>query len=317
VVFIQYRYPKSKMLSLMLQHVPDYMRWIDEEQTDPLYPLGWYMDLMARQTDPILNATASFDYIPAVDGVEGYERSTLVDASYYPTPEIAEERWLPWLAFITATRTINKITTTQASSTPWYILETLASPYSTWTDINGLASVGSFATWDDLENYNTEAIATSVGYQQSIRTRGTGVLAGTVDGLKRAARLVLTGGLDAPVAATRASNVVTLNFSSLPTITVGTQLEVYDCADDTLSGVLTVTAVNGDTGTVTGTGLSGDDITEPCAAWATNNIVTVTRSGQWGLVIGTQATQSPPGATVLAAVELAKPAGCILTHTSI
>jgi len=138
-------YPPNDFLTLVEQSIPAYMLEIDDD--DEMKPLRRYLDVMTFRADEILTAVKAFDYIPAVDGVPGYDRSTLVDPSYYVDDVVAKKQWLPWLAQLVGVRGVASGTSGQ---TPFFWIEdTYASWLSAQTEIdpevNNTWSVTSFS----------------------------------------------------------------------------------------------------------------------------------------------------------------------------
>ena len=316
-VLTQYEVPDSGFTRLIQRNIPEYMRLLDAEQESPSYPLLRFADLISATANKILNATIAFDYIPASDGVVGFDRSTLVDTRFYPTADIAEERWLQWLAFVTATRPYVS-TILGGIATPWFYLE---DSYASWDAIE--ASYSNPATWDDLAEANPSPLASATLIKEAIRSKGTGILAGTVEGIRRAARLVLTNGqsFDSPVSITCANEVITATFDGAVSAVVGDYIEAYDSSISLLDGqgstIASVSTTGGNT-VITWNGEAGiEDISTPISAYATNRQCVVTPGTApniWDVLIETATSQTPDPDVVLAVAEKAKPAGCVLTH---
>jgi hypothetical protein len=315
-VLVRYYEPVGAFLTLMLRDVPSYLKLLDLEQQSPSQPMLRFVQLVGHTADRMLAASLAFDYIPAADAafdeeLAGTDRSTLVDVNFYPMADLAEERWLPWLAFITGTRPIGRLVGLgSGGSTPWYVLEEIGSP-SSWQDLyDGIADP---LTWNDIEDFLPAPPQESVGIRDAIRLRGSGILAGTVEGLKRAARLALTG-LDIPVTLTRTGNVATATFDSVQTIANGTTMVFYDCADSSFDGTFTVTmAANNLSATFS---CPGNDVSTAVNGYMTERIVEIERTSLWEITVKTLAAQttSNDGALVLQAATKAKPAGCVLAY---
>lgn len=120
-------------LNLVTRSLPAFMRDADLELTSPDRPLTRFIDLVAVTGNNILTSTLAFDYISPVDGISGYDKSTLVQPEYYPAPYIADASWLPWLAQLVGVRAVYP--TSGGSLTPWFWFE---DNYETW---NGLQAV--------------------------------------------------------------------------------------------------------------------------------------------------------------------------------
>jgi hypothetical protein len=233
-----------------------------------------------------------------------------VDPSLYAIPDLAEARWLPWLAFVTGTSLLASSAGITGLRTPWYLLE-LAFP--DWDSIDGL-------TWDAIEAYDVTAPEGSVSLSESIRTRGSGVLAGTSEGIKRTARIVLTGVnvFDAPVEITRASNVATVKFDAGVDLSDDWPLEVYDSGVSSLDDVYDSYTVVSST-VVTFVSV-GEDILVPVSAYITNKVVEIVKQDPtiWDITVRTLPDQTPDYPDyqlVLDSCNLAKPAGCRLSHS--
>lgn len=132
-------YPENDFALLAQRHIPEYMLEIDDEE--PGKPLRRFLDVMTSTADEVLQATRAFDYIPAVDGVTGYERSSLVDPSYYPDETIARKEWLPWLAQTVGAR---GIVSGSNGQTPWFWLE---NEIETWNALETQIDPSSNAVW--------------------------------------------------------------------------------------------------------------------------------------------------------------------------
>ena len=321
---LRYGNPSGTFLSLLLDNIPAYLRNLDEEQTAPSQPMYRYLQLVAHTANRILAASLAFDYVPPSDAIQyplfaGYDRSTLVDVSYYPAPDIAEAAWLPWLAFITGTVPIDKISNNVGGSTPWYALMEISPPTS-WQDLyDTLAdplpwdAITNPLTWNDIENYLPAPPENTVGLREVIRTKGSGILAGTFEGLRRTARLALSG-YDVPATVTRLNNVATIEVLVHQTgAASGNTVNIYDDVDTTFNGEYTLLSVGstGETFTVTSI---GENISTPVPIYITNKVVTVERVGQWGLLVKTLDAQTDSLQAVLDAATFAKPAGCVLTN---
>ena len=153
-------YPSNDFLALVEQGIPAYMLEIDDD--DEMKPLRRYLDVMTFVADEILSAVKAFDYIPAVDGVPGYNRSTLVDPSYYVDEVVAKKQWLPWLAQLVGVRGVASGTSGQ---TPFFWIE---DTYQSWLsaqteidpEVNDSWSITSFSR---SSNTVTATLGTQTG----------------------------------------------------------------------------------------------------------------------------------------------------------
>lgn len=133
-------YPLNSFARLTQRHFPSYMLELDDEE--PGKPLRRFIDVVTSVADDVLSATKGFDYIPEVDGVPGYERSTLVDPSYYPDDLVAKKEWLPWLAQLVGARGVSA---GSSGLTPWFWLE---QEISTWTGMETQIDIASNPVWE-------------------------------------------------------------------------------------------------------------------------------------------------------------------------
>lgn len=133
-------YPSNEFATLVQRHVPEYMLEVDDEE--PGKPLRRFIDVLTSTADDVLMAVRGFDYIPAVDGVPGYDRCTLVDPSYYPNELVAKREWLPWLAQLVGARGVSS---GSSGLTPWFWLE---QEIGTWTGMETQIDPSSNPVWD-------------------------------------------------------------------------------------------------------------------------------------------------------------------------
>ena len=279
VVFTEQPRHFSPFTRMTYRWLPEYMRLMDAEQDSPRQPLARFLDLMGVTASRILSAMVAFDYVPIGEEPAGFARSTLVDPQFYPRPDIAEERWLQWLAFITGTTIFGSTSLVSGLRTPWYAIEDLSDPTTTWNDVEAFGSAP--PTWNELEDYLPTPQNSLVPLQETIRLRWTGTLAGTVTGMKRAARLILTSDdtFDAPTVVTRQDNVVTAVFGDTTSLQAGDYIEVYDSGIVDLDGPTVVDTVANEGRTITFT-RAGANLSIERRAWITNKFVDI-YSRQW------------------------------------
>lgn len=299
----------SPFQQMVRQWIPEYLLLLDAEQTDPISPMSKYIDLIAGTASRILATCVSFDYIPDEGELSGFRRSTLVSPALYTIPDAAEPRWLPWLAFVTGTSLFRSTVSLVGLRTPWYILE---ESFTNWSAISAL-------TWDALEEYDVTPPEGATSLSESIRTRGSGVLAGTSEGIKRTARIVLGGVnvFDAPAEITRVNNVATVKFDLPVELSDGWPLDVYDSGVSSLDDVYdTYTVVSS---TVVTFASVGEDLLVPVSAYLTNKVVEIVKGDPtiWDITVNTLAVQSPPVEVVESSCTLAKPAGCLITNVQL
>lgn len=77
--------------------VPDYIKRLDDEQTNPNNPLFRYVDLVGWQGQEVVDYLRDFAYVNPADGGELGDTSSLVDPSNYPDSATRPE-WLYWMA---------------------------------------------------------------------------------------------------------------------------------------------------------------------------------------------------------------------------
>ena len=126
--------PSNSFMRLMERSFPEYMIEADNALDSPNHPIYRYVDLVASTADSVLTTTLAFDYVNPVDGWEGYDRCTLVQPEYYPTPYTAEASWLPWLAQLVGVRAV--YSAGGGSLTPWYVLEASYPTWNAWQTID-------------------------------------------------------------------------------------------------------------------------------------------------------------------------------------
>jgi hypothetical protein len=97
------------------------------------------------------------------------------------------------------------------------------------------------------------------------------VFAGTKEGLKRAARLVLSG-IDDRVALTRLSDVATASFDVSPDLSVGDTFWLYNARDESFDGEYTVATITDNVITFANT---GTDVLTETSGYITNREVVI------------------------------------------
>lgn len=154
----------NEFLNLVRRHIPAYMIELDED--DPGTPLMRFIDGNTSIAEEILEAVKAFDYIPAVDGIPGYERSSLVDPSFYPDPVIAKREWLPWLAQLVGTRGVSA---GSSGLTPWFWLE---QQIGTWTGMETQIDPSANPVWS-LVDFTLTRTSGTVTASLSSQTGGS------------------------------------------------------------------------------------------------------------------------------------------------
>jgi hypothetical protein len=323
-VLTEYEIPDNGFIRLLRRNLPEYMMLLDAEQENPSYPMLRFLNLIAATANKILNASIGFDYVPPEDGIQGFDRCTLIEPRFYSTDDIAEESWLPWLAYVTATKPYVS-TILGGVATPWFALEDYVSSLTpiTWTQLEALGSAP--ITWSELQNLDPSPLPSISLVTEAIRSKGTGVLAGTKEGLRRAARLVLTDAdsFDEPCAITVSGNVVTAVIDKVVANTAAlaaSGVNLYDTGvtalDNDYSTAPVAYSLSGGKTILTWTATETvDDITSPIAAYVTDRRVEIeTGATIWDVIIKTSTAQTPSDVLVLDVAEKAKAAGVKLSH---
>jgi hypothetical protein len=322
VVFTEYAVPDNGFIRLLRRNLPEYMTLLDAEQENPSYPMLRFLDLIGATANRMLNASIGFDYVPPEDGIDGFDRCTLIEPRFYSTDDIAEDRWLPWLAYVTAT-TPYVSTILGGVATPWFALEAEGSDPITWAELEAIPDAP--PTWNQIQNLNPSPLPSVSLVTEAIRSKGTGILAGTKEGLRRAARLVLTddNSFDEPCAVTVAGNVVTAVIDKVVSNTAAlaaSGVNLYDTGisalDNDYSTYPVTYSIGGGQTTLTWTATETiDDITSPIFAYVTDRRVEIeTGATIWDVIIKTSTAQTPSDVLVLDVAEKAKAAGVKLDH---
>lgn len=387
VVVPNYTKPYHRFTNLVMRHFPDYMNDVDEQES---YHLARFVDATGELGDDILSAVLGFDYIPAVDGVPGYDRCTLVDPAYYPDDTVARAEWLPWLAQLVGVR---PVTSGSGGRTPWFWLE---NEYGTWSSMetavdptgnpvwpsssfvrtsdvvtatlgtqtsgpayfpvvgdvvevtNGEGFSGSYSiltsnsgtkvltwsqsgtdgtstalsslrvsdtSWTELESDNPLAFDTVRTLAHLVRTRATGLRAGTNRAISAAVMAVLDGfDSKATVAVTDDGVLVT---TALPHPFVADDFVVlYDSENAVFETSSTVDSVVSPTSFIMTSSLIDRGYGE-VNCWVTSKRVVLeygALSSQWNLTVKTNESQTLGVDLVVKAANLAKPAGVVVYH---
>lgn len=145
---------------------------------------------------------------------------------------------------------------------------------------SGSMVIGSDLNWTSIEQFSPYPVAQDTVLAYLIRTGASGIWAGTLEGMKRAARLALTG-RDIPCLLQCIDGTLTITTDEPHEIENGSTVEIYASSDDRLNRVYqSVTLVSPPTGGDS----SSTQLTMSCGldnvtttGWITNKIVTVTR----------------------------------------
>lgn len=143
----------------------------------------------------------------------------------------------------------------------------------------GTTQIGSDLSWLSIEQYAPYPVDPDFALTYLLRTGAAGVWAGTIEGLKRAARLALTG-WDSKASFDCSSGTMTITTVDQHSLTAAdegvTTVEVYAAANDKINRTYTVDTVISDTQFTVACGPK----TESFVGWVTNKIVQVSR-GYW------------------------------------
>ena len=394
VVLVEYyEKPYHAFTNLVMRRFPEYMRDADEQGS---YHLARFVDLGTEVGDEILSAALAFDYIPAVDGVAGYDRCTLVDPSYYPDETVAKAEWLPWLAQLVG---VQGVKSGSSGRTPWFWLEdergtwsemeteidptanpvwpvssfsrtsgvvtaTLGTPQTSGPtyfpavgDVVEVTNTGGFSgsysvltsnsgtkvltwsqdaadgtssatsslrvsdsSWAEIEADNPLAFDTVAALAHLVRTRATGLRAGTDAAITAAVMAVLDGYESPGTARVYEGGGILVTTSSPHPFAAGDEAWIYGSAvpafntgwepsSQTVSSVIDGQSFVLDSDLVDlGYGTA--------ACWVTNKKVVLERVSplSWELTVKTDEAQTQGVDLVVRAANLAKPAGVVVSH---
>jgi len=386
VVIEYYVKPYHRFSNLLTDNFPEYMIDADEQES---YHLANFVDSVGHLGDEILTAVLAFDYIPAVDGVPGYDRCALVEPSYYPDEIVAKAEWLPWLAQLVGVR---GIASGSEGRTPWFWLE---NQYGTWSNIetgidptgnpvwpsssfsrtsgvvtatlgvqtsgpayfpaigdvvevtnsggfegsysvltsndstkvltwaqsaaNGTSSAVSSlrvsdTSWAEIEADNPLAFDTTGVLAHLVRTRATGLKAGTDRSISAAVMAVLDG-FDSKATATITDDGILVTTTEAHPFTAGNFVAIYDSDNPVLEIQSTIDSVISSTSVLIVSSMVDRNYGN-IDCWVTNKRVVVEHDSphSWELTVKTNEFQTLGIDLVLRAANLAKPAGAIVSH---
>lgn len=115
---------------------------------------------------------------------------------------------------------------------------------SIWPSDLSVGQTGTISTdvdlnWTSIEGVNAYPLTPPGALAEFIRTGASGIWAGTIDGMKRAARLALSG-LDEPVTIERSEGYLKVTFTVLHELSIGDFVEIYGCPYPELGGIYLV-----------------------------------------------------------------------------
>ena len=163
-------------------------------------------------------------------------------------------------------------------------------PANNSSGAGGTSQIGSDLNWFSLEQYSPYPVDPIDALAYLLRTGASGVWAGTIQGMKRAARLPLSG-WDMRATMSNANGILTVTTADQHGFTSAdenvTQVEIYDTSRDSINQLHTVTnVVSSNVFEVA----SGPGVYET-SGWVTNKIVEVER-GYWSGVPSTISTNA-------------------------
>lgn len=143
--------------------------------------------------------------------------------------------------------------------------------------------VASDLAWRDAESVSFYTLTRAQSLAEFIRTGASGVWAGTEEGLKRAARIPLSG-FDERCSVERGNGTLTLTLEDIVAAEVGDWIEVYGCSDPSVNRNYVIDTIVTDHGRSVITANSGGSVIEPTLGFVTNRRVEVERSAWVGVI---------------------------------
>jgi hypothetical protein len=121
---------------------------------------------------------------------------------------------------------------TEVITSPSYqikFVQTGTNPDIAFGDLKtGKVETKSDVNWQSIENSNSYPLTPPQALAKFIETGASGVWAGTLEGMRRAARVVLNG-LDIPISFIVADGVLTATSSTAHNLSVGDEIKIYGC----------------------------------------------------------------------------------------
>jgi hypothetical protein len=146
--------------------------------------------------------------------------------------------------------------------------------------------------WSFIEQVDTDGFDPVSLIAEFIRGGANGVWSGTIEGMKRSARLALSG-IDVPCVLTRIGGTVFGRTAAAHGIATGATVTVYSASKPSLNRSYTFTSTGSDTFTLPSGGLDLTDV----RAWITTKTVSVTK-GSWNGTINSVVVGSSNSYTV-------------------
>jgi hypothetical protein len=137
--------------------------------------------------------------------------------------------------------TYNTLSTSAANSYAGVFYPVDASPSSS----SGTVEASSDLAWKFIEGDNPYPIAADIATAELIRSGATGIWAGTVEGMKRSARVALGGSetVDLKASLSTRDGLMTIVCREDHYLNIGDFVEVYRCPEASLNGVYPVASV--------------------------------------------------------------------------
>lgn len=179
-----YAIRNNLFLRMCMQRMPAFFIEKDSEQTYPNFPLLRLMDVGLSYAGHGVSQLNSFPYLDIASGYDSTDDST---KSSLVEPQVANKKFLPWLAQIVGV----KLTQSVGGSTPWGNFP------STWgsfvTAVDDAGDNDTKAEWFEIESFNTSDNNFVQGRRDQITTARTGHNAGTKTAIIDAIETILTG----------------------------------------------------------------------------------------------------------------------------
>lgn len=167
-----------------MAYMPEILIETDRNQTLPDYPLLRILDIATLYANRGVNQYDTFRYR---DIASGYKESDPSTKSKLINPDVAETRFLSWLAQIVGVT----ITQVGGGSTPWGNLPTTWQQFLTAVDDAG--DNDDIAEWFEIEGFNVSASNFDASARAQIKTAQTGYKSGLTTSLEIVIETFMTG----------------------------------------------------------------------------------------------------------------------------
>jgi len=168
--------------------------------------------------------------------------------------------------------------------------------------------VASDLSWRDAEGVSFYSLTRAQSLAEFIRTGASGVWAGTEEGLKRAARIPLSG-FDERCSVERNDGTLTMTLETTVSAEVGDWIEVYGSAESSVNRNYLIDSISTDHGVSIITASSGGSYVDPTLGFVTNRRVEVERSAWVGVISQISVTSNICTVSVSNRVPLLNPSG--------